>query len=982
MPCSSDSRPGLSTHSIYDAHHVRQAFLDFFSGRGHHVQASASLVPHNDPTLLFTTAGMVPFKEIFTGQQARAWPRVVTCQKCVRAGGKHNDLEQVGHTARHHTFFEMLGNFSFGDYFKEEAIKNAWDFLTGTLALPADRLWMTVYHTDDQAFSLWKKIAGVGDDRIIRIATSDNFWSAGDKGPCGPCTEIFYDHGAHIPGGLPGTPEQDGDRFVELWNLVFMQYDQQDGGTRVDLPAPSIDTGMGLERLCAVMQGVSSNFDTDIFRAIITASQALSTGSLADHQGCVQVAHRVVADHLRSACFLIADGVLPSSEGRGYVLRRILRRALRHVHHFGGASDHMARLVPVLVEKMGGFYKELEQAQDLMTTTLNQESQKFHTLLSHGLSLLEQWVQQAANGTPDHRILPGDQAFKLYDTFGFPLDLTQDILKDAGMTVDEKEFERCMQAQKQQSKASWTGMHDSIGQDTNGDAETAQRPLHVDSHTLAHMPATRFVGYEALQATGKVLGVWNDAGQQVSVLTTNQRGVVVLDTTPLYAEGGGQVGDRGWMIAPSDRADNRLDVGYVGDSHPAAPQGQGKRDGNSNHDHQNHRDGLDQAVHQSCAPWADSAVQVLVTHTHRGYGQHGDEVTCHTVCVQRGQVSVGMNVHVGCVDNERRETAAHHSATHLVQAALRHVLGSHVMQKGSHVTSHRLRFDFSHPYPMTTAQLDQVEAWVNHHVRQAWPVTAEVMKHDKALAAGALAFFGDKYADQVRVVRMQNASCELCGGTHVTHTGQIGLVKIISESGVASGVRRIEACAGQAALQYAQHQAHTLRNLAVFLRTTPDQVYDKVKYDHKRYKDQLAAAAEKFARPGQLPQASWHQETIRTQDKRAVSLWWQHAQSQGLPEGSDLGKWLKNQVDQGKKALRACLAATDQGLVMVVAPQPGMGVVIGAVCAPEATLTLDASVVVRQVLGRGGGRPDLAQGSSVQSVDEIVQALRGFLQGA
>src|SRR4051794_34337368 len=699
---------------------IRAAFLDYFARNGHQPVPSSPLVPRNDPTLMFTNAGMVQFKNVFTGQEKRPYVRAVTAQKCVRAGGKHNDLDNVGYTARHHTFFEMLGNFSFGDYFKELAIPYAWDLVTKDYGLPKDRLLVTVYSEDDAAAAIWKKVAGLPDDRIIRIATSDNFWRMGDTGPCGPCSEIFYDHGDHIPGGPPGSPNEDGDRFIEIWNLVFMQYEEGPPGVRVDLPRPSIDTGMGLERIAAILQGKHDNYDIDIFRALILGSAEL-TGQ--DPDGPLKASHRVIADHLRSCSFLMADGVLPSNEGRGYVLRRIMRRAMRHATKLGAKQPIMHKLVPILVRQMGTAYSELGRAQRLIEETLELEEERFRHLLERGLGLLAEETGRLGDREP----LPGAVAFKLYDTYGFPVDLTQDALREEGRSLDTTGFEAAMQEQRTRARAAWAG---------SGDAATEKVWFEIKDRT----GASEFLGYDTECAEGEILALV--AGNTVTdTAAAGTEVALVLNQTPFYGESGGQVGDTGTIAGP---------------------------------------DGL----------------LITVTDTQRKLG----DLFVHYGLVQSGTAKVGIPV-LATVDHARRTAIrAHHSATHLLHEALRRKLGTHVQQKGSLNAPDRLRFDVSQPRPITADELSWVEAEVNAKIRENAEVTTHLMTPDAAVELGAMALFGEKYGDEVRVVAMGEPdgnklawSIELCGGTHVRRTGDIGYFRIVSESAVAAGVRRIEA---------------------------------------------------------------------------------------------------------------------------------------------------------------------------------------------
>ncbi|RWF48102.1 MAG: alanine--tRNA ligase, partial [Mesorhizobium sp.] len=714
---------------------IRSAFLDYFRKEGHEVVASSPLVPRNDPTLMFTNAGMVQFKNVFTGFESRPYSRATTSQKCVRAGGKHNDLDNVGYTARHHTFFEMLGNFSFGDYFKERAIELAWNLITREFGIAKDRLLVTVYHTDDAAAGFWKKIAGLPEDRIIRIATSDNFWAMGDTGPCGPCSEIFYDHGADIPGGPPGSADEDGDRFIEIWNLVFMQFEQVTKAERIELPRPSIDTGMGLERIAAVLQGEHDNYDIDLFKALIRASEE-ATGVKAE--GKNRASHRVIADHLRASSFLIADGVLPSNEGRGYVLRRIMRRAMRHAQLLGARDPLMWRLVPALVREMGQAYPELVRGQPLISETLKLEETRFRKTLARGLGLLADATETLGSGDR----LDGETAFKLYDTYGFPLDLTQDALRPRGVSVDLDGFNAAMERQKAEARKSWAG---------SGDAATETVWFAVRENA----GATEFLGYDTEQAEGIVQALVRDGVAVESAVAGDSVGVVV-NQTPFYGESGGQMGDTGTI------------------------SGEG------------------------------FAIEVTDTQ------KKGDGLFVHFGKVAKGTVRTGEAVELKADHVRRTRLRSNHSATHLVHEALREVLGTHVAQKGSLVAPERLRFDFSHPKPISSEELERVEAMANEIVVQNSPVTTRLMSVDDAIAEGAMALFGEKYGDEVRVVSMGTAvtgdkagkpySVELCGGTHVGATGDIGLVRLVSEGAVAAGVRRIEALTGEAARKHLDEQ--------------------------------------------------------------------------------------------------------------------------------------------------------------------------------
>ncbi|MEQ1932134.1 MAG: alanine--tRNA ligase, partial [Parvularculaceae bacterium] len=782
-------------HTLKD---IRSEFLEFFAKRGHEVTPSAPLVPFNDPTLLFTNAGMVPFKNIFTGAEKRPYVRAASSQKCVRAGGKHNDLDNVGYTARHHTFFEMLGNFSFGDYFKEEAIDAAWTLVTKDFGLARDRLTVTVYHTDDEAAGLWKKIAGLPEARIIRIPTSDNFWAMGDTGPCGPCSEIFIDQGEKLQGGPPGSPDQDGDRFLEFWNLVFMQFERHPDGSQTNLPKPSIDTGMGLERIGAVLQGVLSNYDTDLFRTLINASVEL-TGRAA--KGDDAPAHRVIADHLRASCFLIADGVTPSNEGRGYVLRRIMRRAMRYAHNLGAKEPLLARLAPVLVGEMGPAYLELVRAQALMVETLKSEEEKFRTLLDRGLKLLDEETARLGGA----ETLSGAAAFRLYDTFGFPLDLTQDALRRKGIAVDTDGFDAAMAAQKKAARAAWAGSGDAAD-------EVIWFPVREE------FGATDFLGYVHDQAEGVVQAiVRKDAtiypGDQVlkhTELTTElvdsakpgDEVEIVVNQTPFYAESGGQAGDAGTITNDAGLLIEIADVK--------------KRAG---------------------------GLFVQMGQVTKGALQRGDAVKL-------------------AIDTARRDaTRANHSATHLLHKALKEILGEHVSQKGSLVAHDRLRFDFTNPKQVAPAELAEVERRVNAVIRQNAPAETRVMAYDDAVKSGAVALFGEKYGDDVRVLSMGEAfdvrakpySVELCGGTHVKRTGDIALFVITGEGSVSSGVRRIEALTGEAARLYLLEPAHAARALATRLQTSPTVLGEQIDLRDKRIRaleKELVEARKKLALGG------------------------------------------------------------------------------------------------------------------------------------
>ncbi len=743
---------------------IRQAFLDYFAGHGHEIVASSALVPLNDPTLMFINAGMVQFKNVFTGIETRPYNRAVTSQKCVRAGGKHNDLENVGYTARHHTFFEMLGNFSFGDYFKDQAIELAWNLVTKEFGLAKDRLLVTVYAEDDQAFDLWKKIAGLPEQKILRIPTSDNFWSMGDTGPCGPCSEIFYDHGEHIPGGPPGSADEDGDRFIEIWNLVFMQFEQVTPDERIDLPKPSVDTGMGLERTAAVMQGTHDNYDIDLFKALIQAS-AEASGT--DPQGEHNVSHRVIADHLRASSFLISDGVMPSNEGRGYVLRRIMRRAMRHAHQMGAEEPLMWKLVPALVEQMGGAYPDLTRAEALITETLKLEETRFKKTLDRGLKLLDEATADLKEGGE----LDGETAFKLYDTYGFPIDLTEDALRGRGMSIDSDGFNAAMDRQRAEARKAWVG---------SGDAATEEIWFEIREQ----LGATDFLGYETESAEGKVLALVVD-GKRAQEAKPGEAAAVVVNQTPFYGESGGQVGDAGTLTSTG-------------------------------------------------------GATFTVTDTQK----HIDDLFVHLGSVGENSLKVGDEVALQVDGERRRNIRNNHSATHLMHAALRRLLGDHVTQKGSLVAPDRLRFDISHPKAVEPDELAEIEVEVNRQIGLKSDVATHLMEPDAAVEAGAMALFGEKYGEEVRVVTMGETgagkgankgegeaafSTELCGGTHVANTGDIGVFKVVGESAVAAGVRRIEALTGEGAKAYLAEAQAALDETAALLQVDPAAVPEKVR---------------------------------------------------------------------------------------------------------------------------------------------------------
>ncbi|UAK26590.1 alanine--tRNA ligase [Sphingomonas nostoxanthinifaciens] len=878
---------------------IRRSFLDYFGREGHRIVPSAPLVPHNDPTLMFVNAGMVPFKNVFTGLETRPYSTATSSQKCVRAGGKHNDLDNVGYTARHHTFFEMLGNFSFGDYFKERAIGLAWNLITREWGINPDRLTVTVYHTDDEAFDLWKKIAGLPDHRIIRIATKDNFWAMGDSGPCGPCSEIFYDHGDHIYGGPPGSPEEDGDRFVEIWNLVFMQFEQEANEIVGNLPRPSIDTGMGLERVAALLQGVHDNYDTDTFKALIAASGAL-TKSATD--GANQASHRVIADHLRASGFLVADGVLPANEGRGYVLRRIMRRAMRHAHLLGAAEPLMHRLVPALVAEMGAAFPELVRAQPLIEETLRLEETRFRQTLSNGLRLLD----EATTGMGEGATLPGQVAFKLYDTFGFPYDLTEDALRTQGLMVDRAGFDAAMAEQKAAARAAWKGSGDKASDDLWYDLAEAHG-------------GTEFIGYSGHEGDAQVLALVRD-GARVEQASEGEEVTILTNQTPFYGESGGQMGDAG--IASNDN-------GFVAD----------------------------------------------IGDTSKPLGR----LHAHKAVVRGGTIRVGDAIHLSVDVARRSQLRANHSATHLLHAALRHRLGNHVTQKGSFVAPERLRFDFSHPKPLTPEDIAVVEAEVNRHVRENDAVTTRLMTPDDAIAAGAMALFGEKYGDEVRVLSMGRAdedaawSVELCGGTHVNALGDIGLFKIVAESAVSAGVRRIEALTGEAARLWLTHREDRLREAAVSLKASPEEVPARVAAlveERRRLERELAEAKKALALSGGAGKA----EAAGPEQVGG------HAFIGQVIDGLD-PKGLRGLVDEAKARLGsgvAVLVAVNEGRATVA-----VGVTDDLVGGLSAVDLVRAGVAALGGQG-GGGRPDMAQGGGPDGdkAPDAVAAVRARLADA
>ena len=879
---------------------IRKSFLDFFARNDHRIVASSALVPRNDPTLMFTNAGMVQFKNVFTGLEKRPYSRAVTAQKCVRAGGKHNDLDNVGYTTRHHTFFEMLGNFSFGDYFKERAIELAWTLVTKDFALPKDRLLVTVYIDDDDAFKLWKNITGLPDSKILRIAGADNFWAMGDTGPCGPCSEIFYDHGDKIPGGPPGSPDSEGDRFIEIWNLVFMQYEQLEGGKRVNLPRPSIDTGMGLERIAAVLQGTHDNYAIDLFRALI---QTIADLTKVSPNGPHKASHRVIADHLRASAFLIADGVLPSNEGRGYVLRRIMRRAMRHAELLGAKEPLMWKLVPALTREMGQAYPELLRAEALITETLKLEETRFRRTLERGLAILD----EKSKGLKKGAMFDGDTAFTLYDTYGFPLDLTQDALRSRGISVDIASFTDAMERQREKARASWAGS-----------GEAAQETVWFALREK--VGATEFLGYETETAEGIVAALVKD-GKEVPELKKGDNGAVVMNQTPFYGESGGQVGDTGEM----------------------------RREG----------------------------VRLTVSETQKKAG----DLFAHVVKVEQGSVKVGDPLLLDVDHTRRGAIRQNHSATHLLHEALRQVLGDHVAQKGSLVAPDRLRFDFSHPKPMSAEEIERVEDIANDIVLQNAPVTTRLMAVDDAIASGARALFGEKYGDEVRVVAMGEGSgntlgwsVELCGGTHVRRTGDIGLVSLVGESGVAAGVRRIEALTGKSARKAANKQLQVVKAAAAELKVPLEEMPGRVGTlldERKRLERDLSEAKKKLAM-GVGGKADGDAADVRQVNgvkllARSVS-------------GIEL-KDLRSLADEGKRQVGSGVVA-----IVATAADGKAGIVVGVT--DDLTKRFNAVELVKkgaEALGGkgGGGRPDMAQagGPDGSKAEDALKAIEAALGG-
>ena len=847
---------------------IRSAFIDYFAKHGHQAVSSSSLIPHDDPTLLFTNAGMNQFKDVFLGTEKRAYTRAVSSQRCVRAGGKHNDLDNVGYTARHHTFFEMLGNFSFGDYFKTEAIQFAWQFLTEELKLPKDKLLVTVYSEDDEAYGIWKDTIGIPEEKIIRIATSDNFWSMGDTGPCGPCSEIFYDHGEHIWGGPPGSPEEDGDRFIEIWNLVFMQFSRQADGTMEPLPKPSIDTGMGLERISAIMQDVHSNYEIDLFQALIkAAAEIVGTNDLENKS------LRVIADHIRSCAFLISDGAMPSNEGRGYVLRRIIRRAVRHGYKLGANDIFFYRLVQALSDQMSDAYPELKEQQKVIEKVLRVEEEQFSRTLERGMSLLNQ-----ALGEMEGDVVPGELVFKLYDTYGFPADLTADVAREKGYTIDEEGFAANMQKQRERAQQS-----SQFGAD------------YANVFSVDH--TTQFTGYEKIEQTSEVVAIVVD-GEEVESVSDVAEALVFLDQTPFYAESGGQVGDTGTLTAGSNT------VAVV------------------------------------------DTVKLGNAFAHKGSVS--------------GQIKIGDQV-VAVIDSQaRRDIALNHSATHLLHAALRQLLGEHVTQKGSLVDKDKLRFDFSHLEAVTEQQLLEIEQLVNAQVRANNPLTTELMAIDAAKEAGAMALFGEKYDDEVRVVRMGDFSIELCGGTHVDSTGDIGLFKIVSEGGIASGVRRIEAITGAAALEYVQLQQGRIAQAAQLVKADPNALVDRIKGLLQLSKDLEKQNQQLTQKLNAQKGADVLSSAIEIKGVKVLVSEMPGVQSKALrPMMDDL----KNQIGSGV----ICIGTANGDKVSLIT-----GVTKDLVEKIKAGELVN--YVAAQVGGKGGGRPDMAQAGGTQP-ENLAKAL-------
>jgi len=866
---------GSAAKRVLGAAEIRRAFLDYFRERGHAIVPSSPLVPANDPTLLFTNAGMVQFKDVFLGKDRRDYARAATSQRCVRAGGKHNDLENVGYTARHLTFFEMLGNFSFGDYFKREAIRYAWDFLTRELGLDPARLWVSVYRDDDEAARIWVEEVGVPPARVVRLGEDSNFWTMGDTGPCGPCSEIFYDQGPEVAGGPPGSPDEEGDRYIEFWNLVFMQFDRSADGALAPLPKPSVDTGMGLERIASIMQGVHSVYDIDLFRRLIEA-----VARLAGTRDLGSASLRAIADHIRSCTFLIVDGVLPSNEGRGYVLRRIIRRAIRHGYQLGIREPFFYKLVPVLDEEMGAAFPELPRSKTHAERVLKQEEARFAETLSRGMTLLEEAIDRLKGS----KVIPGEVVFKLYDTYGFPVDLTADIARERGLTIDQPGFEAAMEAQRAQSQAA-----SKFRVDLRGGAE-------VDARTL-------FQGYEALSADGRVVALLKDGGA-VETLGAGERGEVVLDRTPFYAEAGGQVGDTGELAGPGMR--------------------------------------------------------FVVEDTHKRGAAHA-----HLGLVVEGRIRLGDTLAANVDGVRRRAVMLNHTATHLLHAALRERLGTHVQQKGSLVAPDRLRFDFSHYQPLSTEELIDIERRVNEEIRRNAPAETRVMDYEQAVASGAMALFGEKYEQNVRVLRVGDFSMELCGGTHVERSGDIGLFKVVSEGGIAAGVRRIEAVTGETALHYVERGESLLREVGDLVRGSREEVPDKVRDVLERTRQMerdLRALKDRLASGQGVDLAAG---AVDVQGVKVVAR---------KVEGADTGA-LRAAVDQLKSRLKSAV-------VVLASVEGSSKVVLVAGVTADQTARIKAgeivSAVAAQVGGRGGGKPDFAQGGGANP-EALDAALGGVV---
>jgi len=916
----------LNTASFKKAADVRSAFLEFFRERAHKVVPSSPLVPGNDPTLLFTNAGMVQFKDVFLGKDKRDYVRATSSQRCVRAGGKHNDLENVGYTARHHTFFEMLGNFSFGDYFKRDAIRFAWDFLTVTLKLDPKRLWVTVFRDDNEAARIWLEEVGVPKERFSRMGEKSNFWAMGDTGPCGPCSEIFYDHGPNIPGGPPGSPDEDGDRYVEIWNLVFMQYERSADGKMTPLPKPSVDTGMGLERIAAVMQGVHSNYDIDLFKNLIGAA-----AGLAGTEDLASSSLRVIADHIRACSFLVVDGVLPSNEGRGYVLRRIIRRAIRHGYKLGIQEPFFYKLVAVLEREMGVAYPELTRGRTHVERVLKQEEERFAETLANGMRLLEEEIAKIASGSANlmitgHQphgvvsaespsaghadVIPGDVVFKLYDTYGFPADLTADIARERGLFIDQVGFDIAMEEQRKRSQDA-----SKFGVDLRGGAT-------IDSRTL-------FQGYEGLEARGQVVALLK-AGEPVDTLNAGDEGEVILDRTPFYAESGGQVGDAGTLSGV----------------HAKRTQARSSKEP------------------LTLTPPDSPPVRFVVADTQKRGAAHS-----HVGRLVEGAIRIGDTLDAHVDGERRRSTALNHSATHLVHAALRKVLGTHVQQNGTPVAPDRLRFDFSHFEPITPAELREIERLVNAQIRLNTEAETKVMDYDGAVAAGAMALFGEKYEKDVRVLRIGDFSMELCGGTHVRRSGDIGFFKITSESGVAAGVRRIEAITGAAAIEYVEQSESLLKDVAGLLRGSREDLRDKVRDTLERARQmekEIRSLKDRLASGQGVDLASG---AVDVKGVKVVAT---------KVDGADAGA-LRSAVDQLKDKLKSAV------VVLASVESPSKVVLVAGVTSDQTARVKAGELVgtiAAQIGGRGGGRPDFAQagGSNPAALDAALASVHDLVR--